>query len=79
MQTNLISIYIHFRRYARTIKRSFSVVYDPFTRSVEVVRRAQDLAGTIERFKADISNVINAVEAICNDVHRVDKRDGIVP
>lgn len=66
------------RRYARTIKRSFSVVYDPFTRSVEVIRKVQDMTGTIERFKADLSAVIDAFEAVSKDVHQVEKRGGII-
>uniref|UniRef100_A0A915ACC1 Biopterin-dependent aromatic amino acid hydroxylase family profile domain-containing protein n=1 Tax=Parascaris univalens TaxID=6257 RepID=A0A915ACC1_PARUN len=69
---------IKLRRYARTIKRSFSVVYDPFTRSVDVIRKVQDMAGTVERFKADLSAVVDAFEAVSKDLHQVEKRANII-
>ncbi|VDK19620.1 unnamed protein product [Anisakis simplex] len=67
---SIIDAMIKLRRYARSIKRPFSVVYDPITRSVEIIKEAQDLVTTIERFKADLSAVTDAIEAVSKDAHQ---------
>ncbi|VDM28509.1 unnamed protein product [Toxocara canis] len=62
---SILEAMIKLRRYAHSIKRPFSVAYDPFTRSVELIKKPQDMVGTIERFKADLSAIADAIEAMC--------------
>ncbi|KAK5977146.1 tyrosine 3-monooxygenase [Trichostrongylus colubriformis] len=50
------------REYARSFNRPFTVVYDPFTRSVEVIRDFSDFAPALQRFRMEFSSTIRAID-----------------
>ncbi|PIO61025.1 Biopterin-dependent aromatic amino acid hydroxylase, partial [Teladorsagia circumcincta] len=50
------------REYARSFERPFAVVYDPFTRSVEVIRDFADFEPALQRFRMEFSSTIRAID-----------------
>ncbi|VDK55222.1 unnamed protein product [Gongylonema pulchrum] len=54
--------------YARSFKRPFALVYDPYTESVEVVKEAHDLKYGLDRLKEELSSFTEAVDTLSNTV-----------
>ncbi|KAE9416836.1 hypothetical protein Angca_006545 [Angiostrongylus cantonensis] len=52
------------RSYALSMERNFDVIYDPFTRSIEVIHNVSDLGPALERFRVDFSSISLAFEKL---------------
>ncbi|XGW11699.1 hypothetical protein V3C99_012853 [Haemonchus contortus] len=50
------------REYARSFERPFTVAYDPFTRSVEVIRDFADFEPALQRFRMEFSSITRAFD-----------------
>lgn len=59
---------INFRSFAQNFQRPFSIIYNPYTQSVEVLREMKDLKDGLNRFKSDLSTFTEAVEALNKNV-----------
>lgn len=59
---------INFRVFAQNFQRPFVVFYDPYTESIEVVRKMQDLKDAINRFKSELSSFTEAVEILNKNI-----------
>ncbi|VDL86280.1 unnamed protein product [Nippostrongylus brasiliensis] len=53
---------VKLREYAKSLERPFSVIYDPFTRSVEVIRDFADFAPALQRFRMEFSSTTHAID-----------------
>ncbi|GMS87113.1 hypothetical protein PENTCL1PPCAC_9288 [Pristionchus entomophagus] len=52
------------REYAAKFQRPFSLIYDPFTRSVTEVRSVNDLTCSMQRFKLELSAITTAIKLL---------------
>ncbi|CAJ0587016.1 unnamed protein product, partial [Mesorhabditis spiculigera] len=63
--TSLQDALVKLREYASSMKRSFGVIYDPLTQSVNVIKKAEDVSPAFERFHLDLAAIMQALK-----VHR---------
>ncbi|TMS34216.1 hypothetical protein L596_001850 [Steinernema carpocapsae] len=52
------------RQYAKSFAKPFSVMYDPFTQSVEVIDQPRQLERWMEKLKADLSTLTDAFDSM---------------
>uniref|UniRef100_A0A914XKN3 Biopterin-dependent aromatic amino acid hydroxylase family profile domain-containing protein n=2 Tax=Plectus sambesii TaxID=2011161 RepID=A0A914XKN3_9BILA len=52
------------RRYAKSIQRPFSVVFDPYTKTIKKVQTAEDLNESIDRLKFDLTAMADALDSV---------------
>ncbi|CAJ0607751.1 unnamed protein product [Cylicocyclus nassatus] len=52
------------REYALSMERPFAVIYDPFTRSVEIIRHISDLEPAFSRFRMEFSSTTYALDKL---------------
>ncbi|CAG9539128.1 unnamed protein product [Cercopithifilaria johnstoni] len=55
---------IKLRAFAQNFQRPFVVIYDPYTKSIEISREIKDLKNGLNRFKSELSSFTEAVEAL---------------
>lgn len=65
-------IYVHFREFAKTIKRPFTVRYNPYTQSVDVLKDTPSINSVVEELRHELDIVGDALS-------RLNKQLGIWP
>ncbi|VDO72439.1 unnamed protein product [Heligmosomoides polygyrus] len=55
---------VKLREYASSLERPFSVVYDPFTRSVEMIREFSDFEPALQRFRMEFNSTTLAIDSL---------------
>lgn len=70
LYSDLINIYIYFREFAKTIKRPFTVRYNPYTQSVDVLKDTASINCVVEELRHELDIVGDAL-------NRINKQSGI--
>ncbi|VDN53246.1 unnamed protein product [Dracunculus medinensis] len=58
-----------FRDYARTMKRSHTITYDPITKCINVIKNVEDILKSIERLKQELSIVSDAIDHVSKNIN----------
>lgn len=59
-----LSYYVHFREFAKTIKRPFTVRYNPYTQSVDVLKDTPSINSVVEELRHELDIVGDALSRL---------------
>lgn len=61
IRVNLILFYFYFRDFAKSINRPFSVYFNPYTQSIEILKDTRSIENVVQDLRSDLNTVCDAL------------------